>query len=219
MPEMSLVPRIFVGSITVACCFLGFAPSLTAQSWEEKQARLEIAPAGGYRFGGEFFELVSGQDVDLDGAPAVGLAASVPIWEDGLYLEGMYTHQRATFSTRPSPFNPPLNWNVTVDHFGVGGLREFRRGRVRPFLNSVFGMTRYAAEGDNEIRFTIGAGGGVKLFPSKTFGIRLDGRAFMTFVDAEGDFLACTPGICLLAFDVDVVWQTEFTAGLVIRFH
>ena len=33
---------------------------------------VEIAPVGGYRFGGGFFERVTQQEVDLDGAPAVG---------------------------------------------------------------------------------------------------------------------------------------------------
>jgi hypothetical protein len=48
----------------------------------------------------------------------------------------------------------------------AGGLQEFSGGRVRPFLTGVLGLTRYAAEGANsEIRFTAGAGGGVKLFP------------------------------------------------------
>jgi hypothetical protein len=41
---------------------------------------------------------------------------------------------------------------------------------------------------------------------------------FTTFVDVEGRAVACTPGICLGAFDVDVVWQGEFSAGLVVGF-
>ena len=30
-------------------------------------------------------------------------------------------------------------------------------------------------------------------------------------------FLACAPGTCITAVHVDVVWQAEFTAGLIVR--
>ena len=39
----------------------------------------EVAPVAGYRFGGGFFELVTGHPVDLDGAPSLGLALNVPL--------------------------------------------------------------------------------------------------------------------------------------------
>ena len=56
---------------------------------------VEIAPVGGYRFGGGFFERVTEQQVDLDGAPAVGLVVNVPL-RDGLFVEALVTHQRAS---------------------------------------------------------------------------------------------------------------------------
>ncbi len=30
-------------------------------------------------------------------------------------------------------------------------------------------------------------------------------------------FLACSPGTCITAVNTDLVWQTEFTAGLIVR--
>src|SRR4029450_13774239 len=105
---------------------------------------------------------------------------------------------------------------------------------------------------DSEIRFTVGAGGGVKVFPTphlggrldgrvfwtflrararvthcsarvKVFptphlGVRLDGRVFATFLDADARFTACSPRGCFVAFDADVLWQADFTAGVVFRF-
>jgi hypothetical protein len=210
---MSRCQRRLVCAITFTCCTILHAADLRAE-----QRGFEIAPVGGYRFGGDFFELVAGQEVDLDGAPAAGVAASVPLGH-GLHLEGVFTRQKAHLSTPGGPFTPPARWHITVDHYGVGGLREFRDGNVRPFLNSVFGLTHYASEGDREVRFSFGAGGGVKLFPSRRIGVRLDARSFWTFVDAEGDFWACVSGVgCSLNFNVQVVWQAEFTAGLIFRF-
>jgi hypothetical protein len=135
-----------------------------------------------------------------------------------LQVEALVSHQEARFTVPASAFGPVTRWRITVDHWQGGGLQEFGRGRARPFLTGLLGLTRYAAEGDNEIRFTVSAGGGVKLMPARRFGVRLDGRVFATFVDAEGRAVACTPGICLVGFDADVVWQAEFTVGLVVGF-
>ena len=76
---------------------------------------------------------------------------------------------------------------------------------------------RPRGSGDAEVRFTAGAGGGVKLFPLPRLGVRLDGRVFATFVDADGTALACARQTCLIALHLNVVWQAEFTAGLVVR--
>ena len=178
----------------------------------------EITPFGGYRFGGDFFELLTRQPLDLDGAPTVGVAVDVPM-SRGLQFEALFTHQSAHVSVPAFPLGPPVRWQMTVDHWQAGGLQEFDTGRVRPFLTGTLGLTRYATSGDNEVRFALGAGGGVKLFPADHVGLRLNGRLFATFVDADVQVFACSPGICFVGFHADVVWQLEFTAGLIVRFR
>ena len=179
---------------------------------------VEITPVGGYRFGGGFYERVTQQQVDLDGAPALGLVVNVPL-HDGLFVEALVSHQEAGVDVPASAFAPSRRWRMVVEHYQAGGLQEFGTGRrARPFLTGLLGLTRYAADGDNEIRFTVSAGGGVKLMPVPRLGLRLDGRLFMTFVEAEGRAIACSPGICLVAFEADVVLQAEFTAGIVVVF-
>ena len=179
---------------------------------------VEIAPVGGYRFGGGFFEQVTQQQVDLDGAPVFGFVVNVPL-HDGLFVEAFASHQQGSVTVPESATAPAARWRIDVDHFQVGGLQEFfDRRRTRPFLTGLLGLTRYAADGDNEIRFTASAGGGVKLMPVPRFGLRLDGRLFATFVEVEGRAIACSPGICLVAFNANIVWQAEFTAALVVGF-
>jgi hypothetical protein len=178
---------------------------------------VEISPMAGYRFGGDFFELITNQRVDADGAPAAGVAVNVPL-HDGLQVEALFTHQEARITVPATGSRPASQWRIAVDHWMAGGLQEFGSSRARPFLTGLLGLTRYAADGDNEIRFTVSAGGGVKLFPARHLGVRFDGRVFATIVDAEGSALACSPGICLVAFDAHVVWQAEFTTGLTVVF-
>jgi hypothetical protein len=177
---------------------------------------IELMPFAGYRFGGDFFELIAGRPVDLDGSPTLGVVLNVPL-SNGLQVEALVTQQQATFFVPAGPFQPDTRWRATVGHAQVGGLQEFSDGKIRPFLTGLFGLTRYATAGDSEVRFTIGAGGGVKMFPLANLGFRLDGRVHATFVDADIEGSVCASGRCFAAVDVNMVWQTEFTAGIVFR--
>jgi hypothetical protein len=197
-------------ALTMVACALGQAQLASAQG-------VEVAPFVGYRFGGDFFELMTGQPVDLDGAPSLGITLNIPIERD-LQLEAFFTHQRAHVLVAAGPFGPPTRVPVTVEHWQGGGLQEYDVGRVRPFLSGTLGLTRFAVPGDNEIRFAVSAGGGVKLFPSRHVGIRLDGRVFATFVDMETSAGVCGAGGCFLSFYANILWQADFTAALVFRF-
>jgi opacity protein-like surface antigen len=178
---------------------------------------VEVAPFGGYRFGGGFYELATRAEVDVDGAPSFGGLLDVRIGDD-LFVEGLFTHQQARFTLPPSLDASQIRRRVTVDHWQVGGLRELRPGRARPFLTGAVGLTRFESEGDDEIRFSLSAGGGVKLYPTERIALRLDGRGHATFVDGEVDELFCTPGFCIGTLDVSVVWQADLTAALVFAF-
>jgi hypothetical protein len=178
---------------------------------------VEVTAFGGYRLGGEFYEIASGRPVDTDGAPAFGVLLNIPFTRE-TQIEALITHQQARFTLEGADGAHGTRLRVTVDHYQVGGLSELGSGRVRPFLTGLLGLTRYEASGDHEIRISGSAGGGVKLFPGPRVGLRLDGRVFATLVDADADVLVCSPGICVGSIDAWVVWQAEFTAGVVIRF-
>ncbi len=134
--------------MALVICLVAFAAPLRAQG-------IEIhAASAGIGFGGDFFEVVTERPADLDGAPALGFVLNVPL-SDGLQVEALVTRQscpridshRAIGARRRAG-------TITIDHVQGGGLREFSGGRVRPFLTGVLGLTRYAAEGNSEIRFT-----------------------------------------------------------------
>jgi len=193
----------------IAVC--GHASSLRAQG-------IEITPFGGYRFGGDFFELVTGQPVDADGAPAVGAIVDIPLG-NGLQVEALFTHQNARVTVPAGPLLPPIRASVSVDHWQGGGLQEYADGRVRPYATGMLGLTRYAGEGDSEMRFTVAGGGGVKVFPASKVGVRLNGQLSATFVYADARVTGCSPGICFFNFTADIVWQLEFSVGLILKVH
>ena len=178
-----------VGALTVVSCLAGHASILSAQG-------IEVSPVSGYRFG------------DRDGAQALGIVLDVPL-SDGLQFEGFFTHQDARVGANPL--------RLSIDHWQGGGLQEFGAGRVRPFLTGTLGLTRYGADASNEFRFNVGAGGGMKLFATPHLGLRLDGRAFATVLDADIRAGVCSGG-CFLIAHVNVAWQMEFTAGFFVKF-
>lgn len=198
-----------VAAALVASAILSAAPAHAQNA--------EVVPFVGYRFGGDFYELVTRERVDEDGGVAFGLALDIP-FRDDLQIEGFFTHQSVLLDLPADLDVSRTGLRVDVDHWQIGGLRELRPGRARPFLTGTVGLTRYGAEGDNELRFSLSAGGGVKLYPTRRLGLRLDGRVFATFVDADVDALACRPGLCVGTFDAWVVWQAEFAAGVMIGF-
>ena len=210
-PAMPSCQSRVLSAISLVVCLVGHPSPTHAQG-------VEITPFGGYRFGGDFFELVTGQPVDTDGAPAVGAIVDVPLG-NGLQVEGLFTHQDTHVTVQPTPFGPSARWRVSVDHFQGGALQEYSEGRVRPFAIGTLGLTRYAGGGDSEMRFTLGAGGGVKLFPTARVGVRLNGQVSATFVYADARVAACSPGICFFGLDADIVWQIEFSTGLIFKVY
>jgi hypothetical protein len=205
---LSKVVRALVTALVVS------APVLKAEA-----QTVQVMPFGGYRFGGDLYELVTGTELDIDGAPSVGVAVDVPLY-DGLSVTGLFSHQEARVDV-PRPGAPTERVRLSIDHWHAGGTQEFGEGRVRPLLTGLLGITRYGGSGDSEYRFSVSVGGGVVLRANEHVGVRLDGRTYAVFVEGDGDDGSsgiCTPGVCIIGLDVSIAWQAEFTAGLVVAF-
>lgn len=190
---------------------------LTAFAHAVEAQTIQIAPFGGYRFGGDLYEAITATSLDIDGAPSVGAIVDVFIDRD-LSVTFLYSHQDARVDL-PRPPGPPQRVGLSIDHWHAGGTQEFgRSAAVRPFLVGTLGLTRYGGAGDSEVRFSVGAGGGVKFMPHRRVGFRLDGRVYAVFVDGGVDSGICAPNACVVGFDLSVAWQADFTAGLVVSF-
>lgn len=180
---------------------------------------VEISPFYGIRFGGSISEVSAGTVVDDDGGPSFGVVVDVVFGppEDGLKVEGVYSHEDARLTVRSGLLGPLERAHAVVDQIVVGGAQELTDGRVRPFLSGLFGVTRYAVPGDWEIRFAIGAGTGVKANLTRNLGLRLDARGYMTIVNLGGAGVCGGYG-CAIAFNVSPAFQADVTAGLIVAF-
>ena len=88
---------------------LGIVVATAALSIPASAQPVEIAPVGGYRFGGGFFEQVTQQQVDLDGAPVFGFVVNVPL-HDGLFVEAFASHQQGSVTVPDSATAPATRW-------------------------------------------------------------------------------------------------------------
>lgn len=193
--------------------------ALAAQPGLAHAQRVEITPFGGYRVGGSIAEVSSAEVVDDDGGPSLGVIVDIVFGglSDGLKVEGVFSRERTDLAVRTGIFDPPGSVHVEVDQILVGGIQDLTDGRVRPFLSGLFGITRYAAAGDNEVRFAVGVGTGLKLYATRNIGLRLDARGYMTVIDLGGSGICGGIG-CAIRFNVSPAFQGDFTAGLLVAF-
>ena len=194
----------------LAVVLCGISTSAAAQT-------VEVSPFVGYRFGGDLYEVYTGAALDIDGAATVGGVVDVFI-DRGLSFSFVYAHQDAEIEAVDSSGRATEFGRLSVDHWHAGGTQEFGAGAVRPFLIGTIGLTRFGAPGDSELRFSTAAGGGVKLMPTRHLGIRLDGRVYAVFVDGWTNGGVCGGAGCVVGVDASIIWQAEFTAGLVLSF-
>jgi hypothetical protein len=191
--------------------------SLVAGSRPADAQTMQVTPFGGYRFGGDLYEVMTGTRLDIDGAASVGVIGDV-FFDIGRSVTFIYSHQEAPIDLAV-PGGGRTRVRLSVDHWHAGATDELGgTPRVRPFLTGSLGLTRFGGSGDSEMRFSMAASGGVKLMASPRYGARFDARVYAIFTDANASSGICGAGGCIIGLNVAVVWQAEFTAGFVITF-
>lgn len=176
---------------------------------------VEISPAFGYRFGGEFTDQTTDQDVDVKEAATYGLAIDFEYAFDRM-VEVYYSKQ----STEIDDISPALD--LDIEYFQIGGVSEYELDDYTPYLLGTLGAARFSPGGDldSETRFAFTFGGGVKWFFNEHWAAKVEGRAFFTLFDTDTQVFCVSSGgaTCLFRTSGSVIWQLEANAGVVFRF-
>lgn len=112
---------------------------------------------------------------------------------------------------------------VLVYNFGESDAQ------VRPFVFGGVGATRYGKlafatgtqdrEIGGETQFSTTWGAGLKLYPGKSVGIRLQGRWTPTYIKSDAAGWWCDPYWgCYVLSDAQYSKQLELTGGITLRF-
>jgi hypothetical protein len=199
--------------------FLGLsAPALAQDPDDITRENVELAPFAGYRTGGG---LTGGlddalSDLAIQNGASYGVTVDFNLHKANFKFELRYSHHGTQLDT--AGFLPASSAPLDVDYLHAGFLQETGSPKSRFFVSVLTGVTRFAPRGFDPVRkFSISLGGGAKIFLSRNIGIRLEGRAYLTFVETDAGAF-CANGTCLFAFGGSNMWQGEFTGGLILAF-
>lgn len=191
---------------------------------DEQPGNIELTPHAGYRFGGSFDD-AAGEELELDDGGAWGIAANFRA-EANTQWEVYYGRQSTEFESG-GLFTGIAVADVDVDYFHGGGTYIVQGGSVRPYVVMTLGVSRFAPDAagagdvDDETFFSASLGAGLRIAAGERMALRLEGRAFTTFVDSDSRLFCVSGGaqnLCLLEADGSTVTQWQVTAGLTLKF-
>ncbi len=111
---------------------------------------------------------------------------------------------------------------MTIDYIQLGSLYQFdiNHDAFIPFFAGTLGATVFTAQDGGYVQtttFSITLGGGVKIFPTEHFGIRLQARLLLP-MQWGGMGIGCGTGGCGGgAYASTTIAQGDFTAGIIIK--
>src|SRR4029077_10483740 len=107
-----------------------------------------------------------------------------------------------------------------VGYYQIGASYLFTNEGIQPFMVATLGATYLSPQQSgyqNELKFSFGVGGGVKVPIGRHFGLRLEARAYGTVLDNNSSTI-CTNGSCVIHVSGSLMWQYEANAGVYIAF-
>ena len=205
------------------CWFLmmvfGGLPAVAAA---DNQFGIEITPYAAYRMGGSFSDETNNIELDIQDSAAQGVIINGMV-RSNTQWEVLYGRQATDIDSGGLFINDPLlDFDIEYMHFG--GTYLFDGESVRPFVALTVGVT-HADPGDStfgaENFFSASLGAGWNLAATSRLGVRLEVRAFTTFVDSDSKLFCQSgggDGGCLVLIDSNTLTQWEARAGITLRF-
>jgi opacity protein-like surface antigen len=176
---------------------------------------IEFTPFTGYRFGGALEDDRTHDSLDLEDTQDWGFTLSQPASDTTRY-EFLYSHQNTSLVDTTDPDNA---FDLAVHYIHMGGTVDVYQDRFTPYFSGGLGMTYMnpgSREYQDETRFSLSVGGGLKWYPTERLGIRFEMRGYSTLLNSNGS-LFCDGG-CNLQISGDAFPQFETNLGLIFRF-
>jgi opacity protein-like surface antigen len=178
--------------------------------------KVEIIPFLGGRAGGSFKDGTTEETLRVDHSTVYGLSIDVD-YDPGRQLQFFWSRQNTSFRT-PSILMDELKLNIDYYHFG-GTFCWDTDSDFAPYVTASIGATHFQpvdSDYDDELRFSMSIGMGVKYFFTSHIGWMLEGRGYGTFMG--GSTAIFCGGGCTILIDQELYGQFEGRTGLVIRF-
>lgn len=189
----------------------------------DEELNVELTAFGAYRMGGSFDVEEADTSYDVEDSPSYGLIVNFRQTANTQW-EILYSKQQtdAEFSD-PAAGNSTLD--VDMDFFQGGGTYQWDGDTVRPFLALTIGgthiSTRAGGVSDSDTFWSGTFGVGLQIRPNDRLGLRLEARAYGTFINSDTDIFCQTgpnQNVCAVRVDGTMMSQIETLAGVVFRF-
>lgn len=197
---------------------------LSAQQSQPKPLRFDVTPFIGYRTSISFpvEPHVTGTNprVLVDASPSYGLSFGVRLRDEDDLFEMRWARQDSYLHSED--INPQATrQRVIIDQFhgdfSHEGVVEDLPQWAKPFAVASIGATRVSSNtGINFTRFSFGIGGGVRFYPSRHVGFKVQAQWLPLLIEPYGAFI-CGAG-CIIHVGGTLSSQGEVFVGPILRF-
>lgn len=180
-------------------------------------ADVDVGLFAGYRTGGEFEVVGSGERLKIKESESIGFSVNLPYNKNTMY-EFSYSHQEAQLSNVSAPADVLID--LDIDYLHIGGIYLWPGKIAQPYLVGTLGVTHYNPESGNyssKTRASIGLGLGSRIKLTKRLGLNFEARGYATVLKS-GSAMFCGNSGCRIIAVADTLWQYEFKVGLIFKF-
>jgi hypothetical protein len=175
-------------------------------------APIEVGPFGGWRFGGAFDD-ARGKSHTAEASGSWGGVMDIYFGSDSA-VELLFSRQESFIRADATV---PTRFNYTLDHYQIGGLKEYREDKFRPFLAGLVGWSHVKGGNESNDFFSATLGGGAKYYLTSWLGLRTDVRCYLMFTNSS---IAASSGPSggSVSFSGEVFAQGEVAGALFLAF-
>jgi hypothetical protein len=185
---------------------------------EQNPLHFDLTPLVGYR---TYLGFPTGHPPSshliLSGGLSYGMSAGVRLDEENLVefrwaRQDTHVHLRGSAESGEDAVLDQFQGDFTHEYI----LEEWPHG-VRPFVMGSAGATHVGGGTSSFTRFSFGIGGGIKVYFSRHFGVRMQGEWLPLVVEPEVTSFVCGAG-CIVHLSARLVSQGEIAVGPIFRF-
>ena len=179
---------------------------------------VEISGMYGYGFGGQLNGYKG--DLSIMDSDSWGATISIPV-QRGIRAVLAFYRQDSHLDIRyySGGYSEQL-FDMAVEYYQIGAIRELRTGKAIPYGMFTAGAVRFAPRTDlydDEWKFAVTLGLGVKFNLNNRFGLRIQGQMLMPVMWAGGSLWCGTGGCSAGISSGSVVLQGSILGGLYIK--
>jgi opacity protein-like surface antigen len=206
--------------IAVAALVACFASGAPAQAKEDTHTNtVEITPFVGFMAGGSFEDPTDDAERDVEDDSSYGIFLNLTADVPERQYELLYASQSSVVEG-----GVPLD--LDLQYLQIGGTVGYPQSRyIIPYFGVTAGVARFTpdiAGLDDETKFSVSVGGGVRFPITSHFGIRLDIRSFVTFLEDDSEiFCVSDPAnasACTIKPKSDTFVQYAGSLGFTVGF-